>query len=1722
MKFRVLVLFLFSLALLSSGNGQEAAGPNDKAERYHKALLRRPAPGYLFDRFYDSWLDSGGVEELSAFLVARAEEPDADAAEQLLLAFFYAKQGEDEDALAVFTAVLEREPNHAAAWFQKAKIEARSLNFESAIADLDAAAAAGANAELEIDIAKFKGQLLTRDGKKESAIEVWESLLAQNPDDEELHEDLIELQLDEGLYEEAAATSRALIKRTTDPYSRVLRELRLGDVQQRAGEREAALELYLGTLKQTGAETWIEREVLGQIEELFRREDDLDGLLEEFQFLQTADPQRMAVRRRRAELLAEQGLEEESIAAWKEILDLTPGDRVIREAFVRSLAMAGHVEEAVEQMQALADLNPDDAELLVVLAGFQAQNEDGKAAGASMTAYLEKAGKSEYSFLRTTRLLQMFELPEQAESVYQQLLAAFPDSIAAKENFAAFLFDLERPAEALEIWKDLAESGDAAQAVRIARTLTSRREFAVAFETLFSRYEELGAEPIFLSQLCESAIHAEKAEQAFEWARRRVILSRDPLDLTESVKLAARVVRMSNEGAARIAELQANADRGIRETCLLAELLEEDGFPGEAEALLAGIEGEDAVLALAQLVRLYQSRGNWELAAETQEKLIQLPGGKNSAQIQALVRMHERNLDFAEAARWIGEWQKLSPGSVSPWLRLANLQSVDGEFEEAVKTLRSASQRFDDSPEIRAKLADSYFSLGKLASSERLYWRLYEEEKDSAGKIIWVRKLASVAGQLDQLDRLIAEFEERRRGNRTSILPLLALAEIHQENGNYEERRQAILEAARLQPKDLGLMHQLARIDEDAGRIDAAIRTLESALANDPTNRTREKLARLHFTMGDFDRGLATMREGGGATDPEQLLSAAQQLCTVGAWERAAGFLAPFLDEHPDDYRLFYLRAVALEEAGEKDRAAAAFEQLLGFEQDIPGFDQHVVEVQRDYGQAHATIRKLGQDELLSQLLRRKAEARYPPETLEISEILDADWLAYNYRQGRDEGRIYGFQANPSYGHHFSYRARSTTTTMVIAQPLKAADARSFAIRHLHRIAGEDEDRLLTLREALKAQGLPDRAIQLLEIEQKIENSTNNDEELAQEISAFLLENQGDPIISALWLRRWSESFPETKLVANAIEVFDESQPLLAIQAGLSPTPIYRKTDKAEVRPLVAKVLPFLLAIDPEQLLPKDVEMVADFVRADLYLQVESNPVDPFASLGGRAFEPGPAEEKTVNPEPILTLEERNSLIDFIAREAKRLGPLMSGNIDAELRALRLGNGQYAEYVDLLGETTRKYREDAKARRQEASVALHNISYYSDRSDPIAFPPNWMAEIPLEIRAAFAPPFYYDSEELSQSTKENLAPFTSQIEDPHLRLLVAHFCGQKEEIEKAVEEFSVAEPPTAEGLLIAASWAFSNDDPEAAGELFLKARILSADPTTRWLIDMGLIKLALTAEPESEIREAGRSAALRILANGTFSGRDRNGFLGVLSALGLRKEATQAQAKLRFPVSSSFGQLSRPIRRPIVLTNPVGLGARAVDLVEAGQAEAATRLVARHLKPLAPGVLTSREPGQFESLQSRLKTKGLIEAVLAESRPKDGAGRLEHVQFATACDVLGDTESAISAYEQLLADEPDDRAIRLRLITLLADKADDRIFPHLRELREREDSSQQLSFFANALDKISDYFRLRIQACFGETGDSLARRVSANQFGRQRRSLLDENNPDQIDWPRLW
>ncbi len=486
-------------------------------------------------------------------------------------------------------------------------------------------------------------------------------------------------------------------------------------------------------------------------------------------------------------------------------------------------------------MKALIDLHPEDGELQLRLATLQHNGGNKTAAAEAVKQYLAASDKSEYAFLRAARLLVQYGAPNDAESTFQQLVDNIPDSLAAKEAQAAFLYDQGRKDEALSIWQQLAEKKDRATTVHIARILASRNEHQAAYDLLHLRHQAFSDDSIYLGQLVDAAIAIEKHKEAVPWVRRRVQLARLSSDLEIAIAQAGQVMAKSGQSLDVIRELTSASKRSAQDTCLLAELLEQSGDVAVAEKVLNEAARQNNAFALSQQIRMHSQRGDWRKAADATKALMAVAGERNTTHVQRLVEIYQRDDQLEEAVRWVQEWKKLSPGSVMPWIREAQLLTLQDKSANAISVLRVASQKFEGDIEVRAKLAALYEEAGQLADAERIYWRLYDDGKNLNEKIRWAQRLASVAEMDGTTQQLVERFEERHRTNRRSVEPLLALAEIHRIGYDYEQRHKALMEASRLHPDDLQLLQQIARIEESEGDFAKALDTLQRAAELDKT-----------------------------------------------------------------------------------------------------------------------------------------------------------------------------------------------------------------------------------------------------------------------------------------------------------------------------------------------------------------------------------------------------------------------------------------------------------------------------------------------------------------------------------------------------------------------------------------------------------------------------------------------------------------------------------------------------------------------------------------------------------------------------------------------------------------------------------------------------------------------------------------------------------------------
>lgn len=1587
------------------------------AQRYLDILIKRPQPGTIFERFYAAWLEESSTTELGAFLESRTKLPAAAAADHLLLAVFHSHRGDDRAALMAYEAALKLDPASTTAWIERSRLEARALDFAAALQSLDEAVKAKPDAASTMEIGKLRGRALLRLGKNEEALRTWKELAAAHAEDEDLSEELIDLLTDEGQYEAALEAAQALIKRSRDPVARTLRQLRLTDILLLAERRNEALKTLRETLAATGADSWVEGDVLGRISRVFRMSDDVAGFEKFMADLVKEHPQRVALAWQHTQLLGETGQKDAALKEARVLLQSNPGRRDLQEGFLDLLESLDLIKEAVEQAQTLTQQNAADKEMLVRLASLQHRAKDDAAAQSTLERFLNLAGAAEADHLRAARLLENWEdAPAKPGSpaaiAYARLVESFPASISAQEAQAHYLHRNGQRDAALAIWTRLAKSAALEDLLRITQALQARQESRTALDLLAPREQDFAQEPRFYALLVQLGIANKEVERALPWARKRLRLAKDAESIETAVKDILLVLRSDESGKLSSAvqqELQSEAASPIQHRCLLAALLENAGKNAEAEKTLNSAPAEDQLIALNQLAVLFQNRQEWEKAAQTLQQVIALPGARTTARVQRMVDFYRRADKPEQALTWIAEWKKLSPSAVQPWLDESRLLITLNRTKDALALLRGALRKFPDSIEAASSYATLCLENGQPDEAERTYLTLYEKTTDATARLRLIGPLALAAQQHNSLPRLIENFQQRQKQNRASAQPWLALAEIHRTTSNDEERRRCLYEASRLRPQDLALLLDIARSEEEIGLTQEALRTLESAAKLDKTSKTRENIARLQIDSGDADLGYRMLFEiaGGSQMDARALEQMADTIAEKGEWQRVIAFLEPVLEKHPKDYRLHYLNAVALEEAGREKEAVRAFIEIMSMHEELPG--------------VLSTGRSIG-------LRQQYHSISLPPGT--------EDWLvlpamvqaAYVHRQKQGGRASYGSYnmfggaaTNGLPANGFIQQAPGVTESPVLAlahvlQMVSMWDVaeREPALRSLKQAGVSDAPLLLTAAE---------NSPQLVITPEMLADQPQN----AALHAAWLMQNQsGDP----------SELQP---IYENAFKLFQTSHPMLALRTAAlawrtagdqSPAWVRRilgicqtqpKADSAEIQTLIgmlrtqSDLFPQgTQSADVVKLGKEEVLAITTFLKRWLHTVDDQQPyyiAEVIYALGSVKDWEGMVE----------IIQHRLTLPEKPQSQNPAVTPSM-----------------------LAGRSRASYRNFQPS---PLPVPVASLKLPSDAL-------NWSSSLSL-LQEYEESPLNEARNKWTQEFHDGLKPFIEKTQEPRLKIVLRLMTGEQQAMLDELKPRLTASP-TLDDLLIAGWLSQQLKQFEKAIAYFQQAQPLATDAAQKFQLDLAILFHAQRLLQQSDKVEVTTllptvKPVIERFAQTAATQEEKYLVAQTMNSFGMQEEAEKlAQAAQGSTVRS------RQQRTPVV-ANPYSRSytyrqqqQRQVSperLLKQGDQAGAIQEIVRQLRLAIQGCLNPQNSSsahhQIHEVINLFTQHKLTDQVMQPLKTAAGAGWKPQQEYAVLLEHTGlETKPAIEAHRAVISANPRAFASHARLATLLAMEGD--------------------------------------------------------------------------------
>lgn len=575
-----------------------------------------------------------------------------------------------------------------------------------------------------------------------------------------------------------------------------------------------------------------------------------------------------------------------------------------RAHFGTAMVLTGskQYEEALRHAKVLLDANPRHPLARYLKGVIEYQAGKYGAARDSLREALSRADNHLPSILLLGASHYALGELEQAEKYLGQFVSAVPRHAQAQELLAVTRLRLRKPEQA-------------AQAVR-------------------SALEQSPEDSRLLAMMGNAVLMAGDARRGSEYLRKAIESGPDPRGALRTQLGAAYLAQGEYELATK--ELE-RAAAGNPEATRAKVLLALTHFRNDEldKALKTAAElaqsMPDAAAARNLLGVLHAAKGDYARAREELEGALSIDQKFHVARLN-LARLDIVEEELDKARDRYAEVLADDASNVSALTGQAYVAARQGKEEEALDWLEKARKTSDRALAPRLMLARAY--IGRAPE------RAYEVAQEAVaahpkhpGAVAALAE-AAFAAERDEAARealqRLAELVPDKPG------PLVRLAQVHARNGQMAEAR-TVLERALERDRDYYPAEaMLAWVESRAGNADAAMKIARRVKAKDPDSPAGYVLegdllsAQRAYTEAANAYGAAYARR------PTMTLAAKEHRAWLNAGEhdKALVALMRWLEANPDDHRARMLLAGAYQKAGQADRAARQYEEVLKREPD--------------------------------------------------------------------------------------------------------------------------------------------------------------------------------------------------------------------------------------------------------------------------------------------------------------------------------------------------------------------------------------------------------------------------------------------------------------------------------------------------------------------------------------------------------------------------------------------------------------------------------------------------------------------------------------------------------------------------------------------------------------------------------------------------------------------
>ncbi|MBS0201371.1 MAG: tetratricopeptide repeat protein [Planctomycetes bacterium] len=946
------VLGLIALIFASSSSLNCVAQDMDEetqraiSERFATVLEKHPRRGTAFDKVYGYHVEHGSLNELLKHYQDRADQNHGvdSAVAWMIVGLIESQRGRDVDAVRALTNAERLDPTSAMASYQLGQALVMTGQTDQAAAAFERAIQRQPAASDLMDIYQALGRVYQRSQKNDQALEVWNRLEAEFPNDARVQEQIATVLLEENELAAALPRFEKLAASARDKQRQSQFQIEAADIKVKLGRTDEGLQDFDRLLQQLNPESWLFRDVRRRIEAVYQRNNNPAGLIAYHEKWIDRHPDDLDAVSRLARLFISLGRGNEAERRLQQVLKQAPSNRELRLVLINHLLGNRKYHEAANQFRELEKHDPSNPDVLrewgrAVLKDDDLQDDDQRHQEARRIwrKLLTARPQDAHVASQVADLFRRAGMVDDAIDCFQMAIRLAPDSGQYREYLGEYLRSQDRMDEAIATWREIASGSrrNASNLARLAEILAANGRVEEAIEANAAAClldpKDLNLQLKQADLLSRGDRHEESLTQLLSVGQRvasdeerEAVLKRELAELTALNRLKTRITEVR-------AALEADPASDPLKWYWLARAYEAAAQPHDGlQAILQGLKlRPDSIPMLTAAAHLHETQKLYEVATELNTRLAVIDRRFRSEHLKRIATLEEKRGRRTEALKAGRDYLTAAAGNPGASDFFAGLCFRQGEYEEGIQTLRRAVRMNPSDQETLIKLAMALVEHGQTTEAIELLWRAFDRAKSLEERLAIVQVLAEVLAKRNDLNRLYIRLERDRRDPALHREMTLCLGRAYETVGDFATAQRKLESLAVEGTRDTDLLTHLRSLAERQRDYAAAARFQRQLWQITGNAAERYRLAEFLFQANREEEALELLTlEAGERELNAELLKLLDGMYQRQEDARLQSRLKILRAQFPDDWELLYREAVALSHTS-RDEAVRRFEELL-------------------------------------------------------------------------------------------------------------------------------------------------------------------------------------------------------------------------------------------------------------------------------------------------------------------------------------------------------------------------------------------------------------------------------------------------------------------------------------------------------------------------------------------------------------------------------------------------------------------------------------------------------------------------------------------------------------------------------------------------------------------------------------------------------------------------